>query len=137
MENNNSGINPLISVNFHLTRACNYGCEFCYARFPTLHTCLPVKEAKLLITLLHDNGTEKITFVGGEPFLYRDLGELVQYAKSLGMITMIVTNGSLITQEFLKKYASCIDWIGLSIDSGIETIEKALGRKMKKNKSDN
>ncbi len=41
---------------------------------------------------------------------------------------MIVSNGSLITKEFLQKYHNYIDWIGLSLDSGKEQTQYSLGR---------
>ena len=44
------------------------------------------------------------------------------------MITGVVSNGTGITQKFLKKYGNSIDWIGLSLDSGNEDIQRALGR---------
>lgn len=124
---------PLIpSVNFHLTKACNYACTFCFARFNYLEKGLELHEAQKLLTLLVDAGTEKITFVGGEPFLHPQLGQLIQFAKGLGVTTMIVTNGSLLTEPFLHQYGAYIDWIGFSIDSGREETEVALGRHPKK-----
>ena len=52
---------------------------------------------------------EKINFSGGEPFVHKKgefLGELVHYCKNtlqLPSVT-IVSNGSLITEEWFRKY---------------------------------
>ncbi|MFX0075506.1 MAG: viperin family antiviral radical SAM protein [Candidatus Hermodarchaeota archaeon] len=126
--NKEKKLSPLISVNLHLTRACNYKCKFCFARFPDLKDSLPLHDAKKLIKAFSSFGTEKITFVGGEPLLYQGLGDLLVYTKKLGITTMIVTNGSLLTPSFLEKFHRSIDWIGLSIDSAKEEIEHQLGR---------
>lgn len=77
---------------------------------------------------LADAGMEKITFVGGEPLLCPYLGEYLECAKDLGCLTMIVSNGSLITERLLEGYGNYIDWIGVSLDSGNEFTERALGR---------
>ncbi len=120
------------SVNWHLWPSCNYSCVFCFATFPELKGLkkryLTKNEGKRLLLLLKRHGTEKITFVGGEPLLCPWLGEYVSYAKSLGLITTIVTNGSLLKDEFLNKYGEFIDWIGLSIDSSSDVVERKLGR---------
>lgn len=122
----------LPSINYHLTKACNYKCKFCFARFNSVHSCLEFEEAKKLITLFVTAEVQKVTFVGGEPLLYPHLGELIRYTKELGVTTMVVTNGLLLTEEFLRQYGPYIDWIGFSIESGYEQIEEALGRHPKK-----
>ncbi|GIQ84138.1 hypothetical protein KIPB_005581, partial [Kipferlia bialata] len=73
-------------------------------------------------------GTQKITFVGGEPTLVPCLPSLVRRAKSLGLTTMVVTNGTRVTEEYLDSFEGCLDWVGLSIESGRETVNAELGR---------
>lgn len=111
------------SVNYHIWQACNMRCKFCFATFqdvkrdfvPKGH--LPKEESVKLIREIAKAGYEKITFVGGEPTLCPWLPELIHYAKSCGLTTMIVSNGSLINDEFLFKVKGYLDWITLSIDS--------------------
>ena len=55
------------------------------------------------------------------------LRELIYYSKDLGLITGIVSNGAGITQQFVDQYGNKIDWIGLSLDSGNEDVQKHLG----------
>ncbi len=119
------------SVNWHVWPHCNYECKFCFARFQAEKgedSILKPHEGFRLISRLVEAGMEKITFVGGEPLLCPWLGEYLRFAKDLGCLTMIVTNGSLITEEFLQNYGAAIDWIGVSIDSGNEFTEHTLGR---------
>ncbi len=119
----------LISVNYHIIKACNYRCVFCFAKFNQVsRNYLSLEDSKSIIQELHLFGTEKITFVGGEPTLVPHLPELVSYAKSLGLTTMIVTNGTKLSEEYLKRFNGNLDWVGLSIDSGKEDINRELGR---------
>jgi len=79
-------------------------------------------------SILADAGCEKLTFEGGEPFLCPFLEAIVKEAHACGMVTSIISNGSLITYSRLQELASCLDWLGLSIDSSNELVEKKLGR---------
>ena len=121
--------NSLISVNFHLIKNCNEKCMYCYARFndKPIETPLDIDQVNKIITLLRNNGTEKITFAGGEPTLFQHLGDALMHAKRIGMVTSIVTNGARL-ENLLENYGRYIDWVALSIDSTYENIQQNLGR---------
>lgn len=125
---------PIPSVNFHLWQPCNMRCKFCFATFldvkqsvlPKGH--LPKEQTLQVVEQLAIAGVEKITFVGGEPTLCPWLPELLQTAKQLGMTTMVVTNGSRLTPEYLDTIQHHTDWIALSIDSVIAETQLTIGR---------
>ncbi len=98
------------SVNFHITKECNYNCRFCFARFNQVEDRLALEKSIELISLLAENGMQKITFVGGEPTLVSYLPDLVKHAFDLGVTTMVVTNGSRISEEYLDKFEGKLDW---------------------------
>lgn len=133
-DSQNKSVNPLTSVNFHVTNACNYSCKYCFARFKDIKKKLSYKGAHDIIFELSKKGTKKITVVGGEPLLYPHIEEILKLIKNLGITSSIVTNGSLLTEEFLEKNHRNIDWIGLSIDSGNYTTQRLLGRYDKRSK---
>jgi radical S-adenosyl methionine domain-containing protein 2 len=82
-----------------------------------------------ILSGLKEAGFSKINFAGGEPFLYREiLGEMVQFAYEIGLTTSIVTNGTLLTKEWLEKYGRFLNWIAVSCDSADEATQKELGR---------
>jgi radical S-adenosyl methionine domain-containing protein 2 len=116
------------TVNFHLTRACNMKCQYCFAGFKRVCSQLDIVSQKEIIKQLYNFGFAKINFVGGEPLLVNNLHELVRYAKELGFYTSVVTNGSLLTDNFLRKTHLYLDMIGLSIDSLNMNVNKAIGR---------
>ena len=104
------------SVNYHLLQACNMSCGHCYAANLS-HKNLGSEEVMEIVRLLADAGYEKINFAGGEPMLYHGLDDLIKEAKYGGMTTSIVTNGSRITEDWLKSMHRCLDWVALSVDS--------------------
>lgn len=121
------------SVNYHLWKPCNMRCTYCFATFddvvkevlPKGH--LPREDALRLVRLLADR-FQKVTFVGGEPTLCPWLLELMDEAKAGGAVTMLVTNGSRLTPEYLDRLRGRLDWLTLSIDSASEGTHVLLRR---------
>lgn len=121
------------AVNWHCFKACNYSCEFCYARFEDLKATpvMAANEGCQLLEMLASAGVEKINFVGGEPMLHPHIETWIVHAKSLGLTTSIVSNGTNITEDFLQRMKGHLDWIGLSIDASNDHLHAALGRGLK------
>ncbi|TVY85455.1 Radical S-adenosyl methionine domain-containing protein [Lachnellula suecica] len=119
-----------VSVNYHLTRKCNYECGFCFHTAKTSYI-LPLEEAKKGLALLKQGGMKKLNFVGGEPMMYPNfVGELAKYCKEqLALESVsIVTNGSLVKERFLTTYGTFIDIIAVSCDSFHEATNIKIGR---------
>lgn len=118
------------SVSFHVIKPCNMKCKFCYATYNdfTVNKQLTLEQAKEVIDKLISIGLQKITFAGGEPMLWKPLNEAIIYAKSKGLTTSIITNGSLITIDWLWKMQDHLDWIGISIDSINDKTNINIGR---------
>ena len=126
------------TINIFLTAKCNFGCKHCYATFNDIRGTAPgfmapelVKE--ILVRISHEPlppgiPTRKVTFVGGEPTLCKDLVRFVATAKDLGLATAIVTNGSRITPTYLDQFAGALDWMGFSIDSLCPQTNQRIGR---------
>ncbi len=124
-------ISPVpISVNYHLTRKCNYECGFCFHTAKTSYN-LPLEDAKRGLALLKRAGMKKLNFAGGEPMLYpKFVGELARYCKNeLGLESVsIVTNGSLVKPQFFEAYGQFIDIVAVSCDSFDEATNVKIGR---------
>ena len=127
-------VHPLIrkasTVNYHLLQACNMRCGFCFATFEDAPAGQQLKRAEALelLDLLCQAGFQKINFAGGEPTLRPWLSDLIRRAESHGLMTSIVTNGSLITPEWLDDLGGCLDIIALSIDSVAPHTQRRIGR---------
>jgi radical S-adenosyl methionine domain-containing protein 2 len=126
------------AVNYHLNKNCNFRCKGCYATFdedPSVRgVMLPRKqmfsivEAIATAPLPAGKTARKLTFAGGEPTLCPWLPELIAHAKSLGLVTMVVTNGSRCTPDYLRRVAPVLDWLTVSIDSLDAETNRAIGR---------
>ncbi|KAF3903261.1 hypothetical protein ABW20_dc0107120 [Dactylellina cionopaga] len=119
-----------VSVNYHFTRRCNYSCGFCFHTAKTSYM-LSLENAKRGLKLLKDDGMRKLNFAGGEPFLEKEfLGQLIRYCKEELQLESIsvVTNGSLVSNHFLKIYGKYLDIIAVSCDSFHESTNLEIGR---------
>eukprot|EP00178_Gracilaria_changii_P000085 TRINITY_DN1006_c1_g1_i1.p1 TRINITY_DN1006_c1_g1~~TRINITY_DN1006_c1_g1_i1.p1 ORF type:complete len:394 (-),score=42.07 TRINITY_DN1006_c1_g1_i1:344-1525(-) len=116
------------SVNYFISRACNYSCKFCFHTQKNT-SVLSLAKARLGLQMLRRAGTEKINFAGGEPFLQHEmLGELCKTSHELGMAVSIISNGSLITQKWMQEYGAFVDILGVSVDSFNPKTNAAIGR---------
>ena len=105
------------SVKFEITDICNFKCKYCFAGHRLQGKKLSCAQAFKLINSLAAAGCKKLSFIGGEPTLCDWLPELIKYAKSLGLVTTIVTNGTGLTDTFLSEVSDCLDWVCISVDS--------------------
>ena len=128
-------VSEVTTVNYHLWKPCNMSCGFCFATFLDLPlhgaACLPQNDSIRLITLIAEAGFRKINFAGGEPTLCPWLSELIRHAKSLGLTTSVVTNGSRITEAWLDNLDACLDILAISVDSVDAESQQKIGRKVK------
>lgn len=94
-------------------------CSFCYATYNSfdIGKQLPIEDVYIILSKLKQAGVMKVTFAGGEPMLYKDLSKAIIYAKKIGLVTSIITNGSRLSDYWLKTMKPYLDWIGLSVDS--------------------
>ena len=106
-------------VVWNVTRRCNLKCVHCYSSSQNIHYDdeLTTEEARTLIDDLALFGSPVVLFSGGEPFMRKDLPELVRYAVDRGMRAVVSTNGTLITKEQARLYGTIgLSYVGVSID---------------------
>lgn len=126
------------SVSFTITNVCNLRCQMCgqwsaegYMRH---HTGRPQDELKLadwkrLVDELAEHQVPSVLLRGGEPFLFPDIMELLQYINHKGIFLSIDTNGAM-----LKNYAAEIVALGrvhltISVDGPEEIHDQVRGVK--------
>jgi MoaA/NifB/PqqE/SkfB family radical SAM enzyme len=120
-----------------ITSLCNSRCGYCDMWKNHAEGEPDTNEWKRIIDELVKIGIVTLTFSGGEPFLRKDLFELASYAKSRGLVTMVVTNMSQFKESQIEKIADSFDFFGISIDStkpeiyreirGIDWLERIQG----------
>lgn len=68
-------------------------------------------------------GVRYVHFCGGEPFLRKDILDIIHFAKSKGFICDTVSNGYLIDNELARNIVlSGLDILDISIDSADRTL---------------
>lgn len=78
----------------------------------------------------------KVNFAGGEPLLFSGLPSIIEFCKHLGLMTSLVTNGSLLDQRTIARLSGSLDICALSTDSGVAETNNAIGRCGKKFRPD-
>lgn len=115
-------------INIHILEACNFRCRQCFSKFGT-KKLLPVEGWKKIIDncIAGANVTE-FNIAGGEPMLYPGLVELTQYIRDKGVKVSLITNGSLMDEEWVKNCAWMYETIGFSVDSLNDEANRKIGR---------
>jgi GTP 3',8-cyclase len=71
-------------------------------------------------------GLKSIMYAGeGEPFLHKDMTELIVHTKEAGIDVAVTTNGSLMSKEISEAILESVEWIKISCNAGTaETYSK-------------
>ncbi len=100
-----------------LTSACNLRCKTCYmAAAAALKDELSTDEIKHLMSEAARAGTESVALMGGEPFLRKDLFELVKFALARFTEVQVSTNGTILDEDFLRAFSGCNLTLQVSLD---------------------
>lgn len=107
--------------NLHFTDHCNYSCKCCYAVDDK--KCLSLDDIKTAVNNIaryfSANGIDdgRINIAGGEPSTCTYLQQIIDYINEKNIKASLITNGSLLTENFIKQNKGKLVMIGLSIDS--------------------
>ena len=96
-----------LRVMFELTYRCNFNCKHCY--IPKSYRNrgeLTTQEVFLVLDELKDIGCFYLGFTGGEPFVRKDIMEILRYAGRKGFEVIVYTNGSLLNEKIIKELAT-------------------------------
>lgn len=131
-------------VQIGVVNACNYRCQFCWdhptfvskehpypddiaERYYKDHPEIDRNKAYMswemytgLVDDLREIGTRKIKFIGrGENFLHKRFVDMIGYAKERGFNVSITTNGSLISDDMVRRLVEMgLDEIFVSVNAG-------------------
>lgn len=117
---------PLRIAHFITTR-CNLNCSFCGCK-DMMYDEMNTDEIKVAMKTFKGLGTFAWGFTGGEPFIRKDLVELLRYAKSLNLYTSVVTNGTIF-KEIEKLSPGIIDFVMVSFHGRDERTKAIKGDK--------
>ncbi len=127
------GIDPVPS------KTCNWNCVYCQLGrtrpvsnqrehfFPVEEILIEVKET---LHAHRGGGIDWITFVGsGETCLHAGLGEMIRAVKSNATLPVaVITNGSLLYREEVRRELSAADAVLPSLDAGNQELYRKINR---------
>ncbi len=97
---------------------CNCNCDWCYATTMLgKNRHIDFEYSKRIVNHLKARGVKTITLIGGEPTIYPNIIELINYIKHQGLIVRIASNGKRFSDSsFTTKIVnSQIDGVNISI----------------------
>lgn len=136
-------------INWHLTEACNYRCQYCYSAWtkPSSNSELHrdqqgiVRMLKSLYQFFSPNNPAnpltsrldwkhlRLSIAGGEPTLLKErLNFVINTARKIGFRVSLITNGSLLDQASITALAPHLSCLGISLDSSHVATNKLIGR---------
>ncbi|MFA7230417.1 MAG: radical SAM protein [Victivallaceae bacterium] len=119
--------NRLLSIEIEPTLSCNYHCPYCYAgKNAAPDNELSYQEITGVIKQAKTLGAERVIILGGEPLLYPDLFQLIDYISSLGMSVELFSNGALLTVEIARKLFKAKVRLALKLNSFKEDVQTLL-----------
>ena len=105
------------SICFKVTQRCNFSCKHCIASSSmSANIGLSTQECKKIIDNVKASGTQRIDITGGEPYLRRDINELLLYCVNVGLETIVTTNGSFLNDSNIDFLVKNGIFVQISID---------------------
>jgi len=117
----------LNEIVIELLGGCNLECDFCFNKQGNENgRLMPLKKIFEILADIHKSGITTVRFTGGEPFLRKDLFDILKKAKSYNLYVILNTNGFLINNEN-KHYFKYVDLVLFSFHylDRYKPIEKA------------
>jgi radical SAM protein with 4Fe4S-binding SPASM domain len=103
-------------VNLILTNTCNLSCSYCYEQHQRDYgrfTVDSLKQIYMFLANVNDSDGKLLQFFGGEPLIHKNLildflrtHEDDLTANMQDVRISMITNGTLLTEEFIKEYFS-------------------------------
>jgi len=93
-----------------LGQTCNLNCYFCYFKdkiddkeHPE-HPFMSLEKAKKIMhTLRYVYANDAVDIQGGEPTIYPDIYELIEYCNEIGLAPTLITNGIVLANDDIAK----------------------------------
>ena len=108
---------PVLAI-FEACLRCNSSCGYCDLPLNQGRYELSREEIQgIFRKLYHDNGIRYLFVQGGEPFLRKDLLDILEDLADIGFQLGLVTNGTLLKPSFVKRLAKLPITISVSLDT--------------------
>lgn len=128
---------PLTAL-FEITNNCNFNCPFCYIHNESIkiEKSLDYEKIENVLSSMIKKGLLFCTLTGGECLINPHFSKIYKYLKQNGVLVTVLTNGSLINDEYLSIFKEYKPYkIEISL-YGYNQVDFEKNTKQKKYKSD-
>jgi radical SAM protein with 4Fe4S-binding SPASM domain len=120
---------PLFIVPWRCTFACESSCAHCVSAQKTAFPDeIDTQTAKKIVDQVSEFGATYFGITGGQPFLRKDLFEILDYATNKGLNTSIITDGRMLDEKSIKNIVKNETKLSVSIDGGPVTNDVIRGK---------
>ena len=120
---------PLFIVPWRCTFACESNCVHCVSAQKTAFPDeIDTQTAKKIVDQVSEFGATYFGITGGQPFLRKDLFEILDYATNKGLNTSIITDGRMLDEKSIKNIVKNETKLSVSIDGGPVTNDVIRGK---------
>lgn len=107
-----------IGVELEVTSNCNHCCQFCYNVWQKGQ--FPEADMFFILDRLREADVKVLFLTGGEPFLRKDIFQLIEYSVQNKMKINAVTNGTLLTEKKARRLKE----LGVSVQVSLHGTEQ-------------
>jgi radical SAM protein with 4Fe4S-binding SPASM domain len=96
-----------MALDVYLTNACNLHCRYCFNLDREDAPRIPLDDIRIILKAAYERHNRYVSITGGEPFLYKQIFDVLDYAHDLGYWITILSHGGLLDAtriERLTKY---------------------------------
>ena len=124
-----NGIYP-VYIEVSPAGSCNHRCVYCALDFMEYKPrFLDTAIFKKRLAEMGRLGVKSIMYAGeGEPFLHKDIAEIISHTKKSGIDAAVTTNGVLFGREMAKATLRDLTWIKVSINAGSKNLYSKIHR---------
>ncbi len=110
---------PLLAV-FQVNLRCNSACGYCNLPLNAGRYEMTREEIRRVFADLYRDGLRFVFLQGGEPLLRRDLPEILEDLAGIGFLITVITNGTKLTADLLKRF----DQLSVSLSVSLDTLDR-------------
>lgn len=104
-------------IQLQCTRRCNLSCKHCYSESgPGKKEELSLRRLKTFLSEAFHYGYSYLGVSGGEPLLWHDLYNTLDFARNIGYSTSVSTNATLLTTNNAAALKKLVGIIAVSVD---------------------
>lgn len=113
-------LNAPLHIHWEITNKCNFNCIQCYQQNDKVRDNLSDRDLMNIAKKIVDAGVFQVSVSGGEPFLVKNIVEILTYLKENNVDLVVCSNGSYLKDEHIDVMKNYKIPIQISLDSSFE-----------------